>query len=76
MKKILIKYLERNGDFKFENDVVRGVKVIRIKYSGEYMMEGMTFLEWIITGLMDRLTGFYGFRRTISFAVETNSHGN
>lgn len=59
------KYLERNGDIKFSTDYVDGREVTRMAYTNEFMADGMNFMEWLLLGILDRGSGFYGYRRTI-----------
>lgn len=66
------KYLERNGDIKFEKDFVDGVEVTRIKCSDDFWMNKMNFLEWFLIAVLDRCTGFYGYRRTICCSEKNN----
>ena len=58
------KYLERNGEIKFEKDFVDGIEVTRMKYSDDFWMNKMNFFEWFLMGVLDRCSGFYGYRRT------------
>jgi len=59
------KYLERKGEIKFDKDFVNGIEVIRIKYSDDFWMNKMNFIEWLLMGVLDRCSGFYGYRRTM-----------
>ena len=59
------KYLERNGKIKFSSDYVDNVKVTRMTYTNLFWLNEMNFIEWILLGTLDRLSGFYGYRRTI-----------
>ena len=59
------KYLERNGKIKFILDTLNGHKIVRIKYSGSFWMNEINFLEFILMELLDRFTGFYGYRMTM-----------
>ena len=61
---LIRKYLERNGEVKFERDYVDGRKVMRMKYKGSFWMYRMNFLEWFLLTMLDRCSGFYGYRRT------------
>jgi hypothetical protein len=58
------KYLERNGEIKFEKDFVDGIEGMRMKYSDDFWMNKMNFLEWFLMGVLDRCSGFYSYRRT------------
>ena len=64
------KYLERNGDIKFERDYVDGRPVMRMKYKGSFAMYGMSGLEYFLLAVLDRCSGFYGYRRTIMPEVD------
>ena len=68
--KIARKYLERNGDIKFERDYVNGHPVMRMKYKGSYQMGNMSNFEYLLLTILDRCSGFYGFRRTIMPEVD------
>ena len=68
--KIAKKYLERNGDIKFERDYVGGHPVMRMKYKRSYQMEKMSNFEYLLLTILDRFSGFYGFRRTIMPEVD------
>ncbi len=59
------KYLERNKEITFSTDYVDGRKVTRMTYTDVFMARGMNFLEWLLLGILDRCSGFYGYRRTI-----------
>jgi|TARA_R110000824_G_scaffold394396_1_gene594165 hypothetical protein len=59
------KYLERNNEITFSTDYVDEVKVTRMTYTGSFMMNQMNFMEWLLLAILDRCSGFYGYRRTI-----------
>ena len=70
--KIVRKYLERNGDIKFERDYIDGRPVMRMQYKGSYQMGNMSNLEYLLLAILDRFSGFYGFRRTIIPEVDSD----
>ena len=47
------KYLERNGEIKFGKDFVDGIEVTRMKYSDDFWTNKMTFMEWLLMGILD-----------------------
>ena len=59
------KYLERNGKIKFEKDFVNEIEVIRMKCSDYFWINEMNIIEWLLMVIMDRCSGFYGYRITI-----------
>lgn len=59
------KYLERNGKIKFKKDFINKKEVVRIEYSGEFWMNEINFLEWMLIGILDKCSGFYGYRSTM-----------
>jgi len=59
------KYLERNDKIKFSTDYVDGIKVTRMTYANLFWINEMNFIEWFLLGFLDRLSGFYGYRRTM-----------
>ncbi len=68
------KYLERNNEIKFSTDYVDGIKVTRMTYTNLFMMNQMNFMEWLLLGLLDRCSGFYGYRQTIMCVGENNDN--
>jgi hypothetical protein len=59
------KYLERNGEIRFEKGFIDGQKVIKMKYSAEFWYNDLNFFEYLLLGILDRCSGKYGYRRTM-----------
>lgn len=64
MKKLLLKRVEKSPLVKIYPDFVDGVPVTRLGVKG-CDWQKLDFLTWASLELLDRFSGFYGFRITL-----------